>query len=596
MKEIFYAGISFGFNSSACVISNTRGIVAAISQERLNGEKNTKEVPLDALIACCKIANVKTLEGIAFSHYQELKFEELIKYTNVKYKNIISKAKTVDDFFKLILLDNDILMNNKKMLRINHHTAHMYSGVGIYGVNEQFVSITSDGFGDGISAKIFVKNGEESEILSEVRLENSVALVYQFVTGALGYKMHQHEGKITGLAAFGSPIYLEDFENLYFKTKTGNGISLRVNDAHLLTLEEEEMIANSTIEDFDKFLMLKQMVFELVEDLKEDGAEDSDIAASLQKFTEEVNINWINEKLVPWLEENDLKNKVCCYLAGGLFANVKLNQRIKDMNLFKDVLVSPPMGDEGTALGSAIFLALKDGNYSFDSYKNTPLQRVTVGTEILKECDDLEIETFVEQNKDKVTMSRSDCMTDLIDKVATKLKNKKIVCLCKGAIEFGPRALCNRSILYDCTDKTVNDWLNKQIGRTEFMPFAPVCLEKDADSLFYNLDGGRQSAKFMTMTFDCKDEFINDYPAACHVDNTARPQLVTADTDFLMNSILEEYKKISNKKVLINTSFNLHNRPIIESTEDALESWLTSNTDTLVIEGIIIERIDERAN
>ena len=160
----------------------------------------------------------------------------------------------------------------------------------------------------------------------------------------------------------------------------------------------------------------------------------------------------------------------------------------------------------------------------------------------------------------------------------------------RSHMEFGPRALCHRSILYNCDTKETNDWLNKKLSRTEFMPFAPVCREEVADDLFKNLDGGRYSARFMTMTFDCTDEFIKNYPAACHIDNTARPQIIRSEDDSFMWLLLKEYERKTSKKALINTSFNLHNWPIIENELVGIKSWITSDTDCLVIGNVIIEK------
>jgi len=157
-------------------------------------------------------------------------------------------------------------------------------------------------------------------------------------------------------------------------------------------------------------------------------------------------------------------------------------------------------------------------------------------------------------------------------------------------MEFGPRALCHRSILYNCDTKETNDWLNKKLSRTEFMPFAPVCMEEFADQLFEDLDGGRDSAKLMTMTFNCTEVFADAYPAACHIDNTARPQIVSKNEDEFTWKILSQYYALTLKKALINTSFNLHNWPIIATKEVALDSWLKSDTDCLLIENVMIEK------
>lgn len=552
--EKFYLGISLGFNSSACVYSSERGLLAAVSQERLNGEKNTKELPFDAMLKCIELAGIYRIDQIAISHYEKISNEYFEKYGE-KYKlAVINWERTIVNY----LVCNDINVVNHKIVRVPHHTAHALSSFGFYGIPQRnFYTITSDGFGDGLSGQIRYCHNE----ISSVTLRNSIALVYQFVTGALGFKEHQHEGKITGLAAFGEPKYLRSFENLYMPSMTGNYLEF-IAEAWPLTEEEQQMVDRSHIIDFDDFLKLKKAVYTVVNRLIAKGAKREDIAASVQEFAENHTCDWIRSNC------EHLK-KADVYLAGGLFANVKINQRIKDMGIFKNVYVCPAMGDEGTAVGAAIYLAKED-----DVVEDSKMsERVISGT-----C----------AKNPEYGRNLSD--EELIEYIARNLANDKIVCLKRGRMEFGPRALCHTSILYNCDTKETNTWLNEKLGRTEFMPFAPVCRKEVADDLFKNLDGGRTSAKFMTMTFDCTDEFIQNYPAAAHVDNTARPQIVSRNDDPFIWSVLERYQELTGKKALINTSFNLHNNPIIENTEVAIDAWKKSDTDVLVIGNAVFEK------
>lgn len=557
--EKIYLGLSLGFNSSACVYSNKRGVLAAISQERLNGQKNTKELPLDAAVKCCELAGIRNVHKIFISHYENIEDTYFEKYGE-KYQVIAEDWQTAIVNYLFI---NNIDVDDQEIERINHHAAHAASTFAFYGAPEYGdIVITSDGFGDGFSGTI-VRNGDIRP-LSVVRLKNSVGLVYQFVTGALGYKEHQHEGKITGLAAFGEPKYLADFNALYNVSENENFIDFKSQN---YDVEHEE----SAIIDFDDFLKLKKAIYSLVNDLLVEGAEPKDIAATVQEWSEQITCNWI-KRIVNEHENN-------CYLAGGLFANVKINQRIKDLGIFENVYVCPAMGDEGTAVGAAIY-------YEEDIKKISPNQCGSVADEAI--VYQLFNKLCTNKNAYKIHNIEDDQL--LSSWIAKQLASDRIVCLVKGKMEFGPRALCHRSILYNCNTKETNTWLNDKLGRTEFMPFAPVTREEVADDLFKNLDGGRDSAKHMTMTFDCTDEFVRDYPAACHVDNTARPQIVSRTEDPFIWSVLERYQEFTGKKALINTSFNLHNNPIIESTEVAISSWLTSDTDILVIGNTVIEK------
>lgn len=567
MSEKIYLGISLGFNSSACVVSNMRGVLAAISQERMNGQKNTKELPMDAIEKCLEIANVRQIEAIAISHYDEITNDYFEKYGEKWWQ----EGFHWDTFLVDFIINRGVSLKSDAITIVDHHSAHAHSTFAFYPTHTNCVSITSDGFGLGLSGTIA---STHHGMMSEIPLKNSIALVYQFVTGALGFKMHQHEGKITGLAAFGKPIHLEKFEMLYDLVDYGNGLEFK-DEEYTLDSFEAEQAANSTIIDFDKFLKLKKAVFGLVNSLTEAGAKREDIAASVQEFSEKYTLQWIKRYC-----GNDEPLPV--YISGGLFANVKINQRIKDSGIFSEVFVCPPMGDEGTCVGAALALITED----FDN-----VLPQSCGTKVGLDAEKtfLMIENYLHANGigDKYEVNVSD---DIVEEISCRLADNKIVCLMRDSMEFGPRALCHRSILYNADSRETNDWLNKKLSRTEFMPFAPVCREEVADDLFINLDGGRHSAKYMTMTFDCTPEFAEGYKAACHIDNTARPQIISHNDDLFMWQVLLSYQNITGKKALINTSFNLHNWPIIESELVGLESWITSDTDCLVIGNVIVEK------
>lgn len=567
MTEKFYLGISLGFNSSACVVSNIRGLISAVSQERMSGKKNTKEIPFDAMLECLRLAETREIQRICISHYETI----TEKYFNTYSRHTLTE-NSWEEYVVNVLEDNGISIVDKDIARVEHHIAHQYSSFGFYGFpkDDDYYMITSDGFGDGYSAKItHSKHG----VISTVKLENSVALVYQFVTGALGFKEHQHEGKITGLAAYGEPIYLMDFYSCYRACKDENGLSF--DNHEYLNKSEMEQVLESSIIDFDRFLLLKKTIYNLVADLIIDGAKREDIAASVQAFAEAVTVNWIRKYCT--LGGN-------AYLSGGLFANVKINQRIKDLELFDEVYVCPAMGDEGTAVGAAIYVS--GWREQIDNYSEKVISGTNVFGDTLSYYDI--VNCLGERGlNDKYLVSMT---TDPITEIVNRLSDNKIVCLMRDKMEFGPRALCHRSILYNCDSKDTNDWLNKKLSRTEFMPFAPVCREEVADDLFENLNGGRTTAKFMTMTFDCTDEFADDYPAACHIDKTARPQIISHDDDEFMWKVLLGYQNKTGKKALINTSFNLHNWPIIRTEKVGLESWITSDTDCLVIGNVIVEK------
>ena len=174
-------------------------------------------------------------------------------------------------------------------------------------------------------------------------------------------------------------------------------------------------------------------------------------------------------------------------------------------------------------------------------------------------------------------------------KVAALLAAGKVVARFDGRMEYGPRALGHRSILYHAKEPAVNQWLNQRLGRTEFMPFAPATLYEHRASCYNNIEGADYAAQFMTLTFDCTDQMKRDCPAAVHVDGTARPQLVTADSSPGFHRILTEYYKLTGVPSVINTSFNMHEEPIVCSPDDAIRAFLQGNLDYLAIGEFLVE-------
>ncbi len=173
-------------------------------------------------------------------------------------------------------------------------------------------------------------------------------------------------------------------------------------------------------------------------------------------------------------------------------------------------------------------------------------------------------------------------------KLAMLLAAGKVVARFDGRMEYGPRALGNRSILYHAKEPAVNQWLNQRLGRTEFMPFAPATLAEKRADCYLNTCGGEYAAEFMTLTFDCTDEMKRDSPAAVHVDGTARPQLVTPQSNPGFHRILNEYYKLTGIPTLINTSFNMHEEPIVCSPDDAIRAFLQGNLDYLAIGSFLV--------
>jgi len=179
--------------------------------------------------------------------------------------------------------------------------------------------------------------------------------------------------------------------------------------------------------------------------------------------------------------------------------------------------------------------------------------------------------------------------------VAQLLAQENVVIRARGRMEFGPRALGNRSILYHCKDKEVNHWLNESLSRSEFMPFAPVTLGEEADKSYLGLQKGADAAPFMTMTFDCTDDMVQSCPAAVHVDRTARPQVVNNGMYPELHEILLNYARYTGRTSLINTSFNMHEEPIVCTASDAIRAFRASGLPWMALGDYLVQNKDASA-
>ncbi len=269
-------------------------------------------------------------------------------------------------------------------------------------------------------------------------------------------------------------------------------------------------------------------------------------------------------------------------LAGGVFANVKLNQRIKALG-FKSIFVQPAMADEGTALGAAILAARH--RQAFHPYR---LEDVYLGPEYSP--------AHIRAALDRAGLPFEQLPGGRLERRLGELLHEgHIVARFQGRMEFGPRALGNRSILYHAKDPAANDWLNKQLKRSEFMPFAPVTLAEHAHSCYTSLAGAEHAAEFMTITFDATPQMREQSPACVHVDGTARPQLVTKESNPSLHQTLLYYRELSGIPSIINTSFNMHEEPIICTPEEAVGGFLAAHLDALAIGDYLVVNDSEQA-
>jgi carbamoyltransferase len=422
---------------------------------------------------------------------------------------------------------------------IDHHFAHACSAYYTAGLHEATL-ITLDGAGDNASSHVYHARDGQLRKLWNIDSFNSLGNYYGYITHICGFKAHRHEGKVTGLAAYGDPIYADTLRR--FITYEGGSI---INKGQVFYWAAVKAIENALPISY----------------------KTEDLAASIQQVLEDVGCAYVQH----WVKTTGCPDLA---LAGGVFANVRLNQRIHQLDDVRSLFIHPGMGDEGLPIGAAFAVSGEMGMKLGTKIASSKLVDVYLGPDF----SDGEIERAVAAAGLKAAY-----VPDIERRIAELLTEGQVIARFNGRMEYGPRALGNRSILSQATDSTVNDWLNKRLQRTEFMPFAPVTLEEFVDQCYVDMDGARYPARFMTITVNCTDWMKKHCPAVVHVDGTARPQIIDQRTNPSYYRIVDEYRKLTGLPTLINTSFNMHEEPIVCTPSDAVRAFVEGHLDYLAM-------------
>lgn len=565
-NKIYTLGICNDETASACLFMNGK-LVSAVSEERFSRKKYDKSFPIKSINYLLEEHEIQLsrVDNICYSWSKGFN-PNLKKKYNKKILNLKKKSKNQLKIFSL-RYKYDILRDKEKRLEFNnwakkflsknqikntkiyyHHEAHAASACLLSQFNKGLV-LTADGRGDfeSLTLSIFDRNNKYplKKIYSSTS-SDSFGYFYGRITGLLGFKPMSHEGKITGLAAYGNP------NNALFLMK------------EMIDVKEGEVNANlgnlfrPFFKPYSKTLKKKISRFKR-----------EDIAAAAQKHLE----NCLQKIIIFYCKKLKIKS-TNLMLAGGVFANVKVNHSLKELRCVKKVFVQPQMGDGGLCLGAAA-LSIHNQKIKIKSLKN-----VYLGPSV----DKNKISNLNEKYK-KIKIKKT---KNVIDEMCKDLKKNRVLGIVRGKMEFGPRALCNRSIIYKTSDVTINSWLNKRMKRTEFMPFAPFIRNETAKKAFINYYENDPTYNFMTSTIKCNSNFRKKCPAVTHIDSTARPQVIYKNKDSFLWNLLKKWENISGEMSLVNTSFNVHEEPIICNEDEAINALKTKMIDILYIEGFRI--------
>lgn len=572
-------GINATHDSSISVLNNDGSYVIAMAEERLNRRKSFHGWPALALkgiepgnyhVAVAGTSDMwhslqKRYRDFIFAagkDYFDLYNERSIKYT-LGSKAICDGVATIREKLQSSGIKAESLSF------YDHHYCHAASAYYTSGFDNALV-VTADGSGDDRSAAAYaVRDGKWTELAS-TKLPHSPGYMYSWVTLFLGFKNSRHEGKITGLAAFGQS---ERMSRLRGRLLAVDEATLMFENPYL----SQGLLSTEIIDRISSAVRGKpnyasyNAFRKLMESEYGKNFRREDLAALAQDELENSVTRWI----AALLRKTGLR-KIA--MAGGVFANVKLNQRVADLSEIDDVWIFPDMGDGGISTGAAL-LSINDRFKN--GLRSSSLRDVYLG----KEYCDAEILAALDAAGLRGVKSN-----DVAGDTARLIAGKAIVGWFQGRMEMGPRALGHRSILIHPSDRSANAVINRRLKRTEFMPFAPSVAFEYAELLFPNWVKSRHASEFMTITYDVNPEWVERLAAVVHVDNTARPQIVRRDCDELYWRVIDEFRKLTNIPAVVNTSFNMHEEPIVCSPDDAIRSFKQGAVDVLVMGNYFIRR------
>ncbi|HXW23374.1 MAG TPA: carbamoyltransferase C-terminal domain-containing protein [Xanthobacteraceae bacterium] len=551
-------------DASAAAFEDYR-LIAAVQEERLRREKSWGgDVPWLAIDEVLRIAGwsrndvdvIALIRGVFPLHYFRFPLPRDVYYAvrrslgreRLTRDLANASARTGRDSYALFRVDRFIGENGFRpdtaLHFVNHHEAHALAALFHTDWDDALI-YTADGIGDNVSYSIrALKDGRleclfgGDEWLTVRRApRNSLATAYGHATMAAGFRMWRHEGKLTGLSARGEP-------------------TLRDTLARHFRLGADGLIAC----DFRSWRTMQQRSFAIYK-----GHSRETIAASIQQLVEDL----ISGAVGHWLARTNARRLA---LAGGLFANVRLNRLLAETLPIDEIFIYPAMGDDGLAVGAALcYLRDRDGLGPWLE-KRRRLDDLYFGRDY-----DAEIDACLAAD------GRIRPLAGEPVAVATGLiEAGEAGAIYVGRMEHGPRALGARSIIANPTDPTINDRLNKRLDRSEFMPFAPYVLEEDAARVFEITPVNRYAARFMTITCAVRPEWRARIPAVVHVDDTARPQIVRDADNPLFAAILRRFRDRTGVPVLINTSFNVHEEPIVNRPEECRQALIDGRVDFVV--------------
>jgi carbamoyltransferase len=601
---MYILGISAYYHDAAAAIIKDGEIIAAAQEERFTRIKHDENFPLQAIKYCLKEAAIEIEEVGAVVFYDKpfLKFERILE-TFVAYapKGLLQFVKAIPVWIKeKFFLKKKIKEQLSKLGNFNavkqqllftpHHLSHAASAYFASPYSESAV-LTIDGVGEWATTSLCKANGNSITVLQEINFPHSVGLLYSSFTYFLGFKVNSGEYKLMGLAPYGNEAAEETTS---FKKIITDKLCTVYNDGSLLL---HQPYFNYTT----GLTMINDKQWQQLFHIPRRNAADEitqqhcNLALAIQQVTEDIVI-----KMAYTAKMLTGSNNLC--MAGGVALNCVANGKLQQLKIFKNIYIQPAAGDAGGALGAALA-----AHYIF--FNQPQKKRATVdamqGAYLGPAFSQLEIEYTCKKNKLVYTICSDETLFDV---TAGHLASNKVIGWFNGRMEFGPRALGNRSILASPLDSAMQQQLNLKIKfREGFRPFAPAVLA-DKASAFFEIE---QPSPYMLMVYPVKNKTVlpagfsalsiseklnfrkSNLPAITHADGSARVQTVDEKNNPLFYKLLNAFYEKTGCPVLINTSFNVRGEPIVCTPQEAIDCFLHTEMDVLVLQNIVLQKQEQ---
>jgi len=592
-------GISALYHDAAAALVIDGDIVAAVQEERFTRKKHDLALPVNAIDYCLKEANIGKEEVDIVAFYDNPimtmdRFLQNIVAAGEDSKDIIernfdsmfSKKIWIKNQVDFILGEND----KRKFLVCQHHMSHAASAFFPSPYKEAII-ITLDGVGEWATTTIGIGKDKKIELCEEIRFPHSIGLLYSAFTYFCGFKVNSGDYKFMGLAPYGMPKY-EDI----IREKL---IDIKEDGSFRLNLDYFDFQYGRTMTN-DKFAELFGGPRREPESLI--TQREMDIAASAQKVVEDIILRLVRHA----------KDKYGCgidnlVLAGGVALNCVANGKIKNEGIFENMWIQPAAGDAGGALGSALY-----ASYMYaDIERKVEAGDSQKGSYLGPEYSVAEIEKWLREREYPFHQYKGE---SIYDEIAEKLVEGKVIGLFQGRMEFGPRALGNRSIIADARSEEMQVKLNLEIKfRESFRPFAPSVLFEDAN-LYFEIDcespymllveNVQESRRVISKVQNELDKYEgnmleivkqkrSDIPAVTHVDYSARIQTVTKEKNEYYYRLIKAFKEKTGCGVIVNTSFNVSGEPIVCTPQEAYDCFMRTQMDVLVLENMILYKEEQ---